>query len=111
MHPFICMGMYRGDHFEEVSPGISEEGQAQSQCRDVMRLTDDIDAAALELLDRGANVIDPDTKVMPSRQIVAVMEIRIWRSFGGSWTSQDLETEAIVGRGRDEAERQLSQRN
>jgi hypothetical protein len=63
-----------------------------------MGLADDFDVTKLKFLNCGIGIIDPDAQVMPSREIITVMEILICGSVGSPWTGQDLEAEAVVHR-------------
>ena len=69
------------DNLDEVAPRICKECEAASHYGYIVRLAGDRHVAALQFGDDIVNVIDAETRVVPARHVVAVMQILISGAF------------------------------
>jgi hypothetical protein len=76
--------------------GICKEPDTETHCGYVVWLAGDNHIAAFQFVDNGAHAIDAETRVMPPRHVVAVMQILIAGAFCCARAGHQLEMKTIV---------------
>ncbi len=93
--PMVLLG-YGLYNLEKIAPGICKERNAEAHCRDVMWFAGDRHAATLQLIDDSVDTIDAETRMVPARHVVAVMQVLIGRAICCAWPSHQFEMETLV---------------
>jgi len=84
------------DNLEEVTPGIGKKGDAETHCGYIVWLASDGHVTALQFIDDGVHALDAETGMMPSRHVVAAMQIFIGGAFCCARAGHQLEMKTVV---------------